>query len=568
MNRDWAVAAGAFALVAALAFDDGGYPASAWGWSSVVLLVVLAVLLARGARRPRPSGGVAVAALAALTAWQAASILWSSHVSASVLEVERTLTYVAAAAIFVLAGSAPALPSSVLAAAAVVCAYGLTRFDNGERLFEPLGYANGVGMLAVLGLLLSAGLATRAVARGFACAAAAAAPLLAAALYLTFSRGSWLALALGLGAMVAIGPQRLRLAATGLALAFPAALAMLVAEQPSVVAACCAVAAAIPLGLRAAPAPPPAARTAFAVALTVTPLLLVAAALAKVGGPQGAWDSFKAAPTPTHGQPSRRVLDLSGRNRSDYWTVAWRSYEDDPLLGAGAGTYARTWLRERPVPQPVTDAHNLYLETLAELGPIGLALLLTALAAPFAGIRGPWAAVTLGPYVAFLAHAGQDWDWELPAVTVGALACGFAAVAGAAGPRLARLAAVVPASLAVLAAFAFAGNTALERSIDAMNGLRWREAARDARRARTLQPWSPEPWRVLGEVELAEGSLAASRRYFRRGIAEDPDEFELWIGLGLASGGPARQAAFERASRLNPLSPDLEELGFKTGAGG
>lgn len=568
MSRDWATAAGAFALVAALGFDDGGYPASAWGWSSVVLLATLAVLLARGVYRPRTAAVVAVAALAGLAAWQALSLLWSSHVSASVLEVERTLTYVAAAAVFVLVGSAPALPAGVLAASTVVCAYGLTQFDSGERLFEPLGYANGVGMLAVIGLLVSLGLASRSARASLACAAAAAAPLLAASLYLTFSRGSWLALGVGLAAAVAIGPERLRLAATGVALAVPGALAMLAAEQLLLVLALCALAAVIPLGLRAAPVPPPAARTAFAVALAAAPVVVVALLLVKVGGPREAWDSFKAAPTPTHGQPSRRVLDLSGRNRADYWTVAWRSYEDDPLLGAGAGTYARTWLRERPVPQPVTDAHNLYLETLAELGPIGLVLLLTALAAPFAGVRDPWAAVALAPYAAFLAHAAQDWDWELPALTVAGLACGIAAIAGPAGPRLSRVAAVAPVGLAVLAALAFAGNQALERSIDAMDGLRWDEAARDARRARTLQPWSPEPWRVLGEVELAEGSLAASRRYFRSGIREDPDEFELWIGLGLASEGRARRAAFVRAYRLNPLSPDLEELGFKTGSAG
>src|SRR5215208_7613074 len=63
-------------------------------------------------------------------------------------------------------------------------------------------------------------------------------------------------------------------------------------------------------------------------------------------------------------------------------------------------------------------------------------------------------------YAAFLAHAAQDWDWELPAVTTAGLACGAAAIAGPAGPRLPRLAAVLPAALCVLAAVAFAGNNA------------------------------------------------------------------------------------------------------------
>jgi len=564
MSRDWAAGTGVFALIVALGFDGGGYAATAWGWSSVVLLAVLAVLLARGAQRPRTAALVLVGALTALAAWQAASLSWSSHVSASVLEVERTVTYVAAAAVFVLVGSTPAVPAGVLAAATVLSAYGLIEFDGGARLSEPIGYANGAGILAVIGLLLSAGFAARAARARHACAAAAAAPLLAACLYLTFSRGAWLALGIGFAAAVAIGPRRLSLAATALALVVPAAVGAVFAEQLAVVLPVCAFAAAIPLGLRAAPPPPQAVRTAFAVVLAAIPVLVVAAAFVAVGGPGDAWDSFKAQPTPTHGTTSERVFDLSGRNRAEYWSVAWRSYEDEPLLGAGAGTYARTWLRERPVPQPVTDAHSLYLEALAELGPLGLALLLTALAAPFAGIPSPWAAIVFGPYAAFLAHAAQDWDWELPAVTTAGLACGAAAIAGPVGPRLPRLAAVLPAALCVLAVAAFAGNNALERSISAMDRLDWREASREARRARTLQPWSPEPWRVLGEVELAEGSLAGARRDFRRGLREDPDEFELWIGLGLASDGRARQAAFEHAHRLNPLSPDLTELGFKS----
>jgi hypothetical protein len=68
---------------------------------------------------------------------------------------------------------------------------------------------------------------------------------------------------------------------------------------------------------------------------------------------------------------------------------------------------------------------------------------------------------------------------------------------------------------------------------------------------------------VQGEIELAEGSLVVARDHFRRGLEEDAGEFELWIGLGLASSGRERREAFERAAELNPLSPELEELGFK-----
>ena len=74
------------------------------------------------------------------------------------------------------------------------------------------------------------------------------------------------------------------------------------------------------------------------------------------------------------------------------------------------------------------DAHNLYLETLAELGPIGLALLVVLLGLPLVtALRVRWhplASAATGAYVAFLSHAALDWDWEMPVVTLAGLVCG------------------------------------------------------------------------------------------------------------------------------------------------
>ena len=79
------------------------------------------------------------------------------------------------------------------------------------------------------------------------------------------------------------------------------------------------------------------------------------------------------------------------------------------------------------------DAHSLYLETLAEIGPVGLLLLLCALAVPiFAAVRArdhPLAAVGAASYAAYLVHAGVDWDWEMPAVTLAGLLCGIGVLA-------------------------------------------------------------------------------------------------------------------------------------------
>src|SRR5262249_61044828 len=57
-----------------------------------------------------------------------------------------------------------------------------------------------------------------------------------------------------------------------------------------------------------------------------------------------------------------------------------------------------------------------------------LALLLVPLRG-FGAARKPYVAAALGAYVAFLIHAGLDWDWELPAIVVAGLSCGAAALA-------------------------------------------------------------------------------------------------------------------------------------------
>jgi O-Antigen ligase len=587
VSRESLAALGVFTLVATLGFDSGGYAATAWGWSTFAVLAVLAVLIARGIETPGRAAMLFVGSLAVLALWTALSVLWSSHVSASVLEVQRTLLYVGAAALFVLAGRRNGLLAGVLGAATLLCGYGLANWLLGnpevpasadpqaaERLSEPIGYANGVAILAAIGLLLAVGFTARASRTYGAAAAAATAPLFAATLYFTFGRGAWLALAVGLSVAVAVGPGRLQLAATGLALAAPAAFAVVVAHLlgasawlAALVLLSCALALVVPYVLGSAEAryrPPLRVRQAFAATLIALPVVVVAAVLIRLGGPAAAYDSFKAAPAPTHGDVQGRVLSLSGSNRADYWHVAWRVYEDHPTLGAGAGTYSRSWLRERPVPQPVQDAHSLYLETLAELGPIGLALLLVALAAPFAVPRSWWTPVALAPYMAFLAHAAQDWDWELPAVTVAALACATAPITSSDGRRIPRFLAIVPAALCLLVVPAFLGNRAAAEAESAYDRGKWRDAEDAARSARSLQPWSPEPWRLLGEAQLAEGALVPARSSFRKGLAEDRDEWELWLDLGLASEGRARRSAFEQAARLNPLSPELEELGFRS----
>src|ERR671939_41697 len=130
--------------------------------------------------------------------------------------------------------SLPVLLGGALAGTTAVAGYGLFTyllFDHplnpieGNLLFEPLGYANGLGIYATLGILLAVGLALtlRPPLLRLACLAPLA--ILAPSLYLTDSRAAELSLAVGLVVLVRFS-RRLSRVLTG---AFAAAAAAAVA---------------------------------------------------------------------------------------------------------------------------------------------------------------------------------------------------------------------------------------------------------------------------------------------------------------------------------------------------
>lgn len=603
--------------VAALAADAGGFDAPSWGWSAAVLLLVAAGALLVGARRLSALEWALPAALAGLCAWVWLSLAWSDDVAQTVLEGERMLLYLAGASVLLLLGrrsSVEGLVAGLAAAIVVVCAYALTwRMlapgrgayqvissdpEASFRLSRPLGYANALAIFAAIGILLALGLAVR--GRGLLRALAAASlVILAPTLYFTYGRGAWLGLAAGLCALLALEDDRIVVAMRALTYAVAPAVAVVLASRthsltadPASVAAarhdgrllaaavvCLAVGAAfVPAGLdRLLPrvALRRTSRRGLAVAAGVIVLAVVIAAVAAVGGPAAgahrAYHAFNAPAPLVKSNANGRLFSLSGSNRSDYWRVAWHEVEAHPWLGGGAGSFQRYWLRHRSANLPVLDAHSLYLETLAELGPVGLALLLCVLGVPLLGLRtarrAPLATAAFGGYVAYLVHAGIDWDWEMPAVTLTALACGVALLLAARGeaapelPRGARVAgAVAAATLAVLALGGFVGNRTEASASDALDAARLHTATNEARQARSWEPWSSEPWRLLGESQLQAGEVADARTSFRRGLGKDDASWELWLDYALVTRGAERRDALARVERLNPLSSELRQL--------
>lgn len=367
-----ALAAGGVLL---LSFAEGGFRPSAWRAATVAFLAAGALgLVLRGRVRPSRAQLLVGVGFAALAAWAALSAVWSPDAHASLLDAQRTLVYLGLAfAATVLGGS---LLAGTLTGIGLVCLWSVgQRLVEGPPsppdpfeatlLQEPLGYANGLGGMAAIALVVAVVLLVRG------------------------------------------GPLRLVSAALVL---LAGATIVLTESRGAVVAALVGGAVGICLELGR----PGAARLAAALAgiLLAAILLLSAGSLAD-------------------------DLAARGGDRPWYWQVAWQDVRDAPLVGHGAGTFGLSWLERRPIEAYVQDAHSLYLETLAELGAVGLALLLLALAPPLVlALRGAGTSAAAAGYTAFLVHAGVDWDWELPAVTVAGLLCGFAVLnAQVRGPR-------------------------------------------------------------------------------------------------------------------------------------
>ncbi|MEP6811950.1 MAG: O-antigen ligase family protein [Actinomycetota bacterium] len=432
-------------LVPTLGVTQGGYTPDAWVWSGALAAWACAVAVVvtsnPGAlRRAWPWA----AASGALLLWTLLSAIWSVNAAQSVLESRRTLLYAAVVlALLLLARSDTQrllVPATHVAITALLI-YALARYLLGTRRYDefeqyllqqPLGYANAVGILSVLGLLLALGIVAGTAPLAARAAAAASVPVLALTLDFSHSTASDLALGAGLAVFAVLTPATLRLLAAGAVLVPAAAISAGIGSAshfasivttpriPGLVVLAVAVACA---GLAAAaityvPLPvsqPPSRRLR---------LLLVAAVLVvALGG---------AAAVALSGTKEPRAL---------YYHVAWHDeFLAHPALGTGAATFGRYWLRfGKPLDfGGALDAHSLYLETLAELGPFGLLLLLAMLLAPLRGAlarrRAPYVPAAVAAYAAFLVHAGLDWDWEIPAVVVAALCCAGAVQAAELGP--------------------------------------------------------------------------------------------------------------------------------------
>jgi hypothetical protein len=313
-------------------------------------------------------------------------------------------------------------------------------------------------------------------------------------------------------------------------------------------------------------------RLAYGALLVIALAYAGSAAVARFGHPvemaTDAYHAFRGPPVGISAEGSdlnQRIFNLSGNGRYVLWETAWEYSQRERLFGSGAGSFVRSWQAERPFALQVRDAHSLYFEVLAELGPIGLGLLLVALLTPLvAALRTrshPLVPFAAAAYVTWLAHIGVDWDWEMPLVMIVGFTCGAALLLAARRrpPRPLNRAVRFGLLSAVLATGAFAlvgliGNSAYERAEAAQEEGRLTEAREQARKATRWAPWSAEPWKLRAELGATQ---AAARGYLLEAIAAEPNDFESWLALSYVTEGRERRRAIRQARRLNPLDPGV-----------
>lgn len=497
LTRAWpSLVAGATAIgiVLALAWRAGGYFPPSYLSAGAVAFGVLGVLLV--VRPPHyeisTHALVAFGGLAALAVWTGLSSRWSSAPDAALAEMQRSLVYVGLFGLaLIAAGSgrlAPHLMWSVLLATLVVVAAGLiSRFYpdvlgtpaapsdglSAYRLGYPLGYWNVYGALAAFGGVLALGLAadprSAVVLRALS---AGAVVLFATGMYLSLSRGAWLAMVVGLVALVALGAHRGSLLVTA-AVVVPVTVSAIVrlqsypalvddpakgagqlasghrfAPQLLVLVALVVVAQAVIAAGRASENLMQALRRVFrpliAGTLAIAALATVGLYAVKASAVEGRaakalqsgdrwvgrqWRDF-LRPT-TFSESGRARLTTSRGTRSDLYRVAVDGFEERPLVGDGAGAYEYRFMRTRDVPEKVRNAHSLYLETLGGLGLVGAALLLLFVGSLIAaavrarvrpgGLARSQAAAAGAACAVWFAHSWVDWDWQMPAFTGAAL---------------------------------------------------------------------------------------------------------------------------------------------------
>ena len=350
---------------------------------------------------------IGIGLLAAFGAWCALSISWSISPDESWIEANRAWGYALAAGLAVVLGASLARAPEKTALAftglgTVVAAYALggklvpAVFDHaGEisRLRAPIGYWNALALFCALAVPPALRLAADERRGNWRIAGLGALLVLVSTLALTYSRGGIAVMVLAVIVLVAIGPDRLRVACLsgivvvgvvpGLLVAFLRddlttdelassqrtddglllLLALLIGFAIALVLARMVWRAGDQLRL----SPSASALVPKMLAGAGAGLVLILLVLAATGWLGDRLDGFTEPRAERVTDPTRIVATTSG-NRWVWWKEAAGATWDQPAFGYGAGSFPLVHLQYRKERLDVRQPHSVPLEFLSETG--------------------------------------------------------------------------------------------------------------------------------------------------------------------------------------------------------
>ena len=604
-----------FGLVAYLGLAGGGYDPLVHDQVGIVVYWILLAAVLVGAVPRRAPGQLAWAALGLLVvfvAWTGLSLVWSESIDRTWADLARVTGYLGVFALAVLARGPKGTRTLVGAVAAgVVCVAAVAllsrlhpawfpaadqtgRFVAGgrERLSYPLNYWNALAGLIAIGTPLVLQSATCARSLVVRAASAAALPALALTVFFTLSRAGIAAGLIALALFFVFTSDRLPKLLTLLVVGGGGGLLIVAAHERDalrhglgdatarhqgdemlwiVLLTCLAVGAiqaAITWFSRRTARPawtvPSRRLSQVAAGVGVLAIAVVALTAGAPGRASDAWSEFKKQGPP--GRGADRLGSVAGEGRYEFWDVAAKENASKPLTGTGSGTFEFWWSREGKDPQTVRDAHSLYMQTLGELGIVGLALLAAFLLTVLVG--GGWIAIRARPpdrpplaaalagCAAFCVSATVDWMWQIPALPVAMLLLAAALLSGfGTGDRLRlklplRLACAVLALAAITAiAFPLAEASLLRQSQAAVRAGDLPAAMDKALEGQDVLPAAAAPRLQEALVLEAQGSLPAASEAARAATEREAANWRGWFVLARIEAERGRAGAATRAYR-------------------
>jgi hypothetical protein len=586
-------------------FEPKGYAAASIViWAAVIAGVVGRGLPAAPIARPAAVAGICLAATAVLGAL---SIAWAADQGRAFEEMIRVSCYLGLFALAACTASKPGIGQWLGGLAGGIAAVGvvgvlaylqpglLTEPGNdvanaASRLSYPLGYWNAMAALFAIGAILLAHGGIRAPTRALRSASIALFPIVLLGLWLADSRGGVVAVVIGLAVLLAASPDRSRqlvslligVAGAAVLIAVGAAMHSLRdglgdsamradGDLLSVIAILVAVLAGAAAwavdGHRIRVDLPRPARLGLAGVLAIALIGGVVAAK-----PIDRFRDFKEVPS---GREAATSADLTSNGRWQFWSAAVDAFESAPAGGIGEGGYEDYWARHADIPIFVRNAHSLPLQQAAELGTVGIALFLGFLGAV---VVAAWAKLRAGRragggvLVAVIAAAAVgasiDWTWEIPAAFAAAVVCAGLLTASAPLPRLRRDGYWLGAATVAVAWVAMVGGALvvlseieLQRSRDAAAGHEIAAGVDRAEQARTVMPWSGEPYLQLALLREQGGDYTGALRDLRQAESRDSEDWRLaLIESRLQFERGNRGASLLAAKRALDLSPMYLEL--------